>query len=118
MHRERGALTPETEAFFAGMEIQYTAILALLDRMIQVAEGETFPKAAAIAKCLKQLRDGRPTNFYEALQCIFLFFLISECVDSFQVRSLGNGLDQTLYPFYVNDLKNGTYSREEMGHFL
>ena len=49
--------------------------------------------------------------------------MLSECFDSYQVRSLGNGLDNTLYAFYLNDLKkrhiyktgpNGRYSGEEL----
>ena len=45
------------------------------------------------------------------MQVIYIYFMLSECFDSYQVRSLGNGLDNTLYAFYLNDLKNGTYTR-------
>ena len=53
---------------------------------------------------------------------IYIYFMVSECFDGYQVRSLGNGLDGSLYPFYKNDLKNGTFTRDEIkeliGYFL
>ena len=118
LHAKDGTLTEETDAFFEGIEIQYTAIIDLVDRMYNIAKEQSFQKAPAIAKCLKNLRDGAPTSFYEALQLIYIYFIISECIDSFQVRSLGNGLDNTLYSFYKNDLESGKYSEEELRNFM
>lgn len=122
MHEAKGQLTARQAAFFDGIELEYTAILAFIDRLYRHALAQTHEKAPKVAACLKQLRDGAPTNIYEAMQLIFLYFMISESVDYYQVRSLGNGLDHTLYPFYVNDLQNGTYTRDEIreliGYFL
>ena len=111
-------LTEEAAAFFDGIEIEYTAILEFVDRLYRYALTKKHEKAAAQAECLLHLRDGAPTDFYEALQFIFLYFMISESVDFYQVRSLGNGLDQTLYPFYQKDLIGGRYTKEEMRVFL
>lgn len=44
--------------------------------------------------------------------------MLSECFDSYRVRSLGNGLDNTLYSFYQNDLKNGIYTKDDIKEFL
>lgn len=117
-HGEDGTLSEDAAAFFDGIEILYTAIIELTDRMYRTALTQEFEKAPAIAACLKSLRDGAPTSFYEALQLIYLYFIISECVDSYQVRSLGNGLDQSLYGFYKNDLESGKYTKEELRSFL
>ena len=117
-HRENGNLDDETAAFFEGIEIQYTAIIALIDRMYRVAEKQSFEKAPKIAECLKNLRNGAPTSFYEALQMIYIYFIISESIDSYQVRSLGNGLDNTLYAFYKNDLVSGKIEPEEVRNYL
>ncbi len=117
-HGEAGTLTEEADAFFEGIEQQFTAILAFLDRMIAIAEKQSFEKAAEITACLKSLRKGAPTTFYEALQLIFIYFIISECIDRYQVRSLGNGLDRTLYPFYKADLESGRYTEKDLRHFL
>lgn len=117
-HLEDGTLTEEMAAFFDGIAIEYDAIIALIDRMYRYAVTLRHKKAARIAGCLETLRDGAPTDIYEAMQLILLYFVISESVDGFQVRSLGNGLDRTLYRFYENDLKTGKYTREEIRTLL
>lgn len=117
-HKKNDTLNEEMSAFFEGIEIQYTAIIKLIDRMYRVAEQQNFAKAANIATCLKHLRDGAPTSFYEALQLIYLYFIISESIDSYQVRSIGNGLDNTLYGFYKNDLASGKITKEDARNYL
>lgn len=114
LHKARGTLSPETEAFFDGIIIEYTAIIALVDRLYRLALTQNHDKAKKVAECLSHIRDGAPQNIYEAMQVIYIYFMVSECFDSYQVRSLGNGLDNTLYGFYKNDLKNGTYTKEEI----
>lgn len=118
IHKQNGTLTPETEAFFDGIEIEYKAIIALIDRFYKYALTKNHEKAQKTAECLKHLRDGAPTNIYEAMQLIYIYFMVSEYFDSYQVRSLGNGLDQSLYEFYKNDLENGTYTRDEIKELL
>ena len=118
LHRKNNTLTPKTEAFFDGIIIEYTAILDLIDRFYKYALTKTHAKAEKITECLSHIRDGAPQNIYEAMQVIYIYFMLSECFDSYQVRSLGNGLDNTLYTFYRNDLKNGTYTRDDIKEFL
>jgi len=117
-HEKNGTLTDEASAFFEGIEIEYSGIIDLIDRMYHIARKQSFAKAEKIAACLKRLRDGKPTDFYEALQMIFIYFLVSECIDGFQVRSLGNGLDRTLYPFYEKDIVSGKYTKDEIEELL
>ena len=117
-HELNGTLDETAAAFFEGIEIQYTAIIDLLDRMYRMAKEQAFSKAPMIAACLKSLCDGKPTNIYEAMQLIYLYFMISECIDGYQVRSLGNGLDRSLYSFYKNDLEQGTFTQEQIREFL
>ncbi len=114
LHRKNNTLTPEREAFFDGIIIEYTAIIDLIDRLYNYALTKNHAKAARIAECLCHIRDGAPQNTYEAMQVMYIYFMISECFDSYQVRSLGNGLDNTLYGFYKNDLESGTYTKEEI----
>lgn len=117
-HKENGTLNSEMTAFFEGIEIQYTAIIELIDRMYHTALKQEFEKAPKIAECLKNLRNGAPSSFYEALQLIYIYFIISESIDSYQVRSLGNGLDNTLYAFYKNDLESGKITKEDANNYL
>lgn len=121
-HAEGGTLTDEAAAYFDGMEITYRAVIDVIDRLYKYALTQNHGKAERIADCLEHIRDGAPTNIYEAMQLIYIYFMVSECFDGYQVRSLGNGLDGSLYPFYENDLKNGTFTRDEIkeliGYFL
>lgn len=118
IHIENKTMTDEMLAFFDGIEIEYTAIIDLIDRMYKTTENLKFEKCEKIKQSLKHLRDGAPRDIYDAMQLILIYFLVSESIDSYQVRSLGNGLDNTLYSFYKADLENGTYTREEIKNFL
>ena len=117
-HAEGGTLADEAAAYFDGMEITYRAVIDVIDRLYKYALTQNHGKAKIIADCLKHIRDGAPTNIYEAMQLIYIYFMVSECFDGYQVRSLGNGLDGSLYPFYENDLKNGTFTRDEIGELI
>lgn len=114
-HAENNDLTPEKEAFFDGIIIEYTAITDVIDRLYRYSLTKNVPE---ISECLKNIRRNAPTNFYEALQVIYIYFIISECFDSYQVRSLGNGLDGSLYKFYKNDIESGRYTQAEIKELL
>ena len=118
MHLQNGTLTAQASAQFDAIDITYTAVIHMIDRLYHLALKQQHPKAEKMAQCFLHIRDAAPDNIYEAMQVIFIYFIISECVDSYQVRSLGNGLDATLYPFYRNDLENGTFTRDEIREML
>lgn len=117
-HEENGTLDSEKAAFFDGMILTYSSIIRLIDRLYRYAKKQTHKKAEKIADCLLHIRDGAPQNTYEAMQVIYLYFILSECFDSYQVRSLGNGLDSTLWRFYQNDIQSGIYTKEEIKEFF
>ncbi len=118
-----GALTDSARAYFDGIEITYSAILAMLERFRHYAfeKSPGDERVAAVAECLEALTRGAPRNIFEALQLIYLFFVFGEHIDRFQVRSLGN-LDRMLAPFYRRDLAEGRFSeaqiRELFAYFL
>ena len=112
--RAAGSITPAQEAFFDGIAITYRAILALLDRLIARAESRPEERCRlVVAASLRNLRNGTPRNFYDALMLIYLYFIMSEHLDRMQVRSLGN-LDRMLLPFFERDLADGTFTEAEM----
>ncbi|MBQ7387355.1 MAG: hypothetical protein IJW03_04220 [Clostridia bacterium] len=115
---ESVSLTEEQENFYRGAVIEYEAIIAFIDRLYKCALTKKHAKAGKIAACLKNLRDGAPTDIYEAMQLIYIYFMISESVDHYQVRSLGFGLDATLYPFYLADTESGRYTKDEIAELL
>lgn len=111
-------ITEEQEAFFEAIETEYTAIIDLIDRMYRHALKMTHEKAGIIAQSLKTLRDGAPQTTYDVLQMIYLYFILSECVDSYQVRSLGSGLDVNLYEYYKKDIEEKRFTKEEISEFI
>ncbi len=113
-----GILSQEQKDYFDAIDITYTSIIDVIDRLYIYALSKKHEKAEKIAQCLLHLRDGAPTNIYEALQLIYIYFIISDGIECYQVRSLGNGLDNTLYPFYLKDIEDGTFTRNEIRELL
>lgn len=111
-------LSPEQEAFFRAMEIEYAAILRLLDRLIAFSAAHPNCKTALVLPALQTIRSGPPETTLAALELMYLFFMLSEYVEQFQARSIGNGLDHTLLKFYRRDLRSGRFSREQLQSFL
>ena len=112
-HRAEGTLDAKKTAYFEGIRITYEAILMMLERFIARAKVHHNERCEFVAASLQRLHDGPPQNFFDLLQLIYLYFMFSEHMDHMQVRSLGN-LDWMLTPFYDRDLKNGTFTDEEM----
>ncbi len=113
-----GNLTKKQEAFFKGVEIEYTAIINFLDRLHKYSLTKDFEKAPLISECLRNLRDGAPKTTYDVLQLIYIYFMLSESVEHYQVRSLGYGLDSTLLPYFKNDIESGKFTKEELLEFI
>jgi len=115
---EKSEITQSQKDFFTALTVEYNAILRLIDRLYQYSLTKKFDKQKRISESLKNLYNGAPQNTYDVLMMIYLYFMISENVDHYQVRSLGYGLDATLYPFYQRDLQNGTFSKNEIATFI
>jgi formate C-acetyltransferase len=114
-----GLMTEEARAYFDGIEITYTAIIQMLKRFynyaIETANGNA--RVLAVADCLNTLIHGAPTNTFEVLQLVYLFFIFGEHIDRFQVRTLGN-LDRTVYPYFIKDIEQGRYTEEQIRKFF
>ena len=122
---KKGLLTYEKRAFYDGIIIEYNAVCDFVKRLCLLARekakeraGESGQRAAFVADCLARIACGAPKNSYDAMMTMFIYFIVSECFDSYQVRSLGNGLDGTLLRFYEDDIKNGVFTKEEIKQLL
>ena len=120
-HRKKHSeseLTKEQKAFFESMELEYEAFLRLIGRFKAFAKNQTHEKAKLIAESMENLETGAPQTFFDAIELMYVFFMCSEYVEQFQARSLGNGLDHTLFEFYERDIKSGKFTRDEIKSFL
>lgn len=111
-------LSSEENAFFESIKIEYEAIIRLISRIRDFALSHSCEKTELIEKSLCNISKEPPKNMFEALLLMYTYFMCAEFVDQFQVRSLGNGLDRTLYKFYKSDIENGIFTREEIKTFL
>ncbi len=117
-HENSGDLTAKQDAFFTSIEIEYEAILRLIDRMIEYAENHKNEKTPLTLNALKSIRRQAPKNTFEVLMLMYVYFMCSESIDSYQVRSMGNGFDRALYPYYKNDIEGGLFTAEQIKSFI
>ena len=110
-------LTADQIAFYDGIEITYTAILSFLSRLADQAREDGNSR---MYEALIKLKDNPPASFYEALLFDYLYFIISEHIESLQVRSLSN-FDRLFYKYYQNDLNSGVSEEKiqrDLAYFL
>ncbi len=109
---KQGTLSLREGDYFDSIEREYAAIDRFIARLRDRALQKNSVSCRRIAECLEHIRTGAPQTMYEALQTIWLYFLISEYVDCLQVRSFGN-LDAALYSYCQRDLERGVTREEE-----
>lgn len=117
-YRNTPAPTESQQLFYQAARIEYEAILRLLDRFCALASTKSFEKQPFILESLKILRQGAPRTTLDALQLIYIYFMISESVEHYQVRSLGYGLDATIFPFFTRDLAEGTFTEAQLTEII
>ena len=108
-----GAATEDQDIFYANAEKALEASIRFITRLADAAEKNGTEKSALVAKSLRSLTAGAPTNILEALQLIVIHYNVQTNVERATIRSLG-GLDRLLYPFYKNDIANGTFTEEQI----
>ncbi len=116
--KSEGALDEKEEAFFASIEIEYEAILRLIDRITDYANGHKSDKTPLIISTLEGIRHRPPQTTFEVLMLMYIYFMCSESIDNYQVRSMGNGFDRALYKYWLRDTESGAFTREEIKSFI
>lgn len=92
----------------------YNAIKELFFRFAALAESKNTEKSRFVSQNLRHLAEKPPETLAQAMQLILLFYILQTDIDTVTIRSLG-GLDRMLYPFYINDLESGRYTKEQLG---
>ena len=117
-NESKQALTEEQVTYYRSLTTVLESILNFITRLKEYAMTKSGDKISYIVACLSRLEIGAPTNTYEALQLMYLYFMISESIDLYQVRSLGSGFDRVIYPFYKRDLESNTFTQEQLDDFI
>ena len=108
-YSQKENLTPKQKEFYESCKITLNAVIRFLNRLAK----ETEKTNTENSKALYNIAKSKPSNIYEAMQLILVYFFLHENVQGTRVRTLGR-LDVHLYPFYKNDIANGTYTKAEI----
>ena len=115
---ESGKLSKKQENYYLAMRRELCAVLFLIKRLYAYSLTKNFEKAPLSSESLKNLSEGAPKTTFDMLQLAYIFFMVTESTDLIQVRSLGHGLDDMLYPFYKRDVESGRFSKDEIKSFI
>ena len=124
--RENGG---EDSPFYASELMAADAFLRFLGRLEGAAKAELArcggrTRAGLLEKevaSLGRLRNGPPQTVFDVMQFTFVYFIVGEYLDRYQVRSFGD-VDRLWWPYYRDDIAAGRTTeaefREEFRHFI
>ena len=104
---KKQTLTQKQKDFYDSCEITLTSVMNFIDRLADAVKDED------VCNCIRSLSKRAPQNTFEALSLLVIYFSVHELVAGARVRTLGR-MDVLLYDFYKNDIKNGTYTHEQI----
>lgn len=81
------------------------------EQVEEVADPTRKEELIKIAELCERVPAKAPRNFYEAVQTIWFIHLVLQIESNGHSASLGR-VDQYLYPFYKNDIEEGTITKE------
>lgn len=112
---EMNNLTDKQKVFFESIDMTYAALIRFMYRLADSAQRRIDEDDRMILRrdCFRALAERAPQNIYEAIQLIYLFHLLQQYLETVQARSLGD-LDRLLYPFYLKDTQEGTFTKEQI----
>lgn len=91
----------------------FNALIAYIIRLADAARKIGTEKMLFAANNLETLTKSEPQTLAQAMQLTFLIYLLQTNVELAVIRSLG-GLDRLYVKFYRQDLKNGTFTQEQL----
>ncbi len=111
--------------FYRSLEIGIGALQAFIERFAHLAEDHARESGDPRRRCeLEQIRDTclrvsrfAPLSFREALQLVYFLQLVLQIESNGHSVSLGR-LDQYLYPFFRNDIRQNLITNDEVKELL
>ena len=100
------------------------AMMRFLDRLVETARKHPdagSPRLRRAIASLERLRVGPPQSVFDIMQFTMVYFILSEPLNYFQVRTFDN-IDVRWWPYYQADIAAGRTTeeqfREDFHHFL
>lgn len=112
-YSDSDGLTQKQKNFYESCKICIEAVLCYIKRIANAIE----PYSEENSTALYNIANGKPSNIYEAMQLLIVYFFLHEYIGGTRVRTLGR-LDVLLYPFYKNDIANGTFTKAEIKEMI
>ena len=110
--------------FYRAEKSTAAAIMRFIDRLISTAKAHPdacSPWMKREIESLERLRIGPPQTVFDIMQFTIVYFILSESLNYFQVRTFDN-IDIRWWPYYQADLAAGRTTeaqfREDFRHFL
>ena len=101
--------------FYKGVTLAYEGAEIYLKRLSEQARKSAKEKErmAFVAEALENLINNPPSNTYEGLCLMYIFFVLQSEIENSYLRSFGS-LDMLLYPLYKKDIEKGTFTKEQI----
>ncbi len=112
-YSDSDGLTQKQKEFYESCKICIEAVLCYIKRIANAIE----PYSEENSTALYNIANGKPSNIYEAMQLLIVYFFLHEYIGGTRVRTLGR-LDVLLLPFYKNDIANGTFTKAEIKEMI
>ncbi len=114
-HLEKTHHNSEEYEFYSSAEIVYSAAIVYVSRLAD--EAERLSKCGnenmlLLSGSLRALTKRAPETLHEAMQMIFIWYMLQQHIDAVYVRSVGR-LDGLLYKYYIRDIENGIITEIE-----
>ena len=110
--------------FYRAEKSAAATILRFVNRLLSTAKAHPDADSPMMRKqiaSLERLMKGPPQTCFDVMEFTMIYFILSEHVNRFQVRTLGN-IDVSWWPYYKADLEAGRTTeaefREEFRHFI
>ncbi len=110
--------------FYRAERMTAAACCRFVSRALRIAKASPDAASPMVKKAiasLERLEKGAPETVFDVMQFTMVYFILSEHLDRFQVRTMGN-IDRLWRPYYERDIAAGRTTeaefREEFRHFL
>ncbi len=114
-----GVYTEDQRLYYESAVNTYKAIDGLLLRFAEAVKSKLHEsdKMPDLYNALTHIAKAPPSTLYEVMLLTYIYHLLQEYIAAVQTRSLGH-VDVLWRPFFENDLRQGTMTRDEIKTLL
>ena len=122
--KARADAVAKDSPFYRAEKRAAAAMMRFLNRLVETAKAHPdagSPMLKMEIESLERLRLGPPKTCFDLMEFTMIYFILSEPLNYFQVRTMGN-IDRLWLPYYERDVAEGRTTevefREQFRHFI